>query len=171
MNHKISSKSFGRQMDHRLAMFKNLAVSLIEHETINTTVTKAKELRKFIEPLVTLAGKLDKDPLHVRRLLIKKLSGNKNAIEKLIKKIGPFYSKRQGGYTRVLKNNFRPGDNAPMALIQFVDLDGLSQYGVEKKETAKPAKKISSKDVSVKVPAEKTKSKEVTAKAPAKKTY
>ena len=155
MNHKISSKSFGRQMDHRIAMFKNLAISLIEHETINTTVTKAKELRKFVEPLVTLAGKADKDPLHVRRLLIKKLSGNKNAIEKLIKKIGPFYSKRQGGYTRVLKNNFRPGDNAPMALIQFVDLDGLSQHGVEKKEAAKPVKKAKTKEASEKTTAKK----------------
>ena len=123
MNHKISSKSFGRQMDHRLAMFKNLAISLIEHGSINTTLPKAKELRRFVEPLVTLAGKLSKDPVHVRRLLIKKLSGNKNAIEKLIKQIGPFYSKRQGGYTRVLKNNFRAGDNAPMAIIQFVDLE------------------------------------------------
>ena len=137
MNHNIAGRTFGRTSDHRKAMFKNLAISLIEHETINTTVPKAKELRRFIEPLITLASK---NTLHTRRLLISRL-GNKNAIEKLLKEIGPFYSNRPGGYTRVLRNNFRPGDNAPMAIIQLVDLENLVKLRSKNKKDVKPAEK------------------------------
>ena len=103
-------------------MFVNLSVALIKHRQIVTTVAKAKSLRGFIEPLITKAGKSGQDPLTVRRLLISRLGGQKEAIEALIKEIGPYYASRPGGYVRVLKMGFRSGDAAPRALVQLVGL-------------------------------------------------
>ncbi len=156
MNHNIAGRTFGRTSDHRKAMFKNMAISLIEHETIKTTLPKAKELRRFVEPLITLASK---NTLHARRLLISRL-GNKNAIEKLLKELGPFYSKRPGGYTRVLRNNFRAGDNAPMAIIQLVDLENLVKARIKpktkkvSKSEPKPEKALAAPKAAAKAPKE-----------------
>ena len=168
MNHKIAGRTFGRTSDHRKAMFKNLAISLIEHETIRTTLPKAKELRRFVEPLITLAAQ---NTLHSRRLLISRL-GNKNAIEKLLKELGPFYAKRPGGYTRVLKNNFRAGDNAPMAIIQLVDQENLIKTRTKPvikkdiKSETKSDKKVAASDKKEK---SDTKAKKAPSKAAAKK--
>lgn len=119
MNHRNGRKHFNRPTSHREAMFKNMAISLIMHEQIKTTVAKGKELRRVLEPLITKAKQ--GNTLAVRRYLIAKL-GNKEAIEKLLNKLGPHYAKRPGGYTRVLKCGFRAGDAAPMAVVQLVDL-------------------------------------------------
>lgn len=119
MRHRKSGRKLNRNSTHRKAMFKNMMASLIEHETIRTTVPKAKELRGFIERIITIAGR-DADPVHIRRLLIKRLE-NKDAINKLINDLGPFYKARPGGYLSILKCGYRPGDNAPMALVRLVD--------------------------------------------------
>ena len=118
MQHRKAGKKFGRDSAHRKALMRNLAISLLEHHTIKTTVTKAKELRRFIEPLIC---KSKDNSLATRRYLIDRLR-NKDAIETLLKSVGPFYKERQGGYTRVLKCGFR-SDAAPMAYIQLVDYD------------------------------------------------
>lgn len=119
MRHRKSGRIFGRESAHRSAMFKNMMVSLINHERIKTTVPKAKELRRRVERLITLAGSCD-DPLHARRLLISRL-GDKDAINKLMDDLGPFYKQRPGGYTRALKCGFRAGDCAPVAWVMLVD--------------------------------------------------
>ena len=114
-SHKKLTRRFGRDSAHRKAMMINLASSLVEHECIKTTVEKAKELRRFFEPLVTIAKS---DSLHTRRLLMRKLGNNKkDVIEKLLKDLGPYFSERPGGYTRVLKCGHRAGDDANMAYI------------------------------------------------------
>ena len=118
MHHRISGRQLGRHSQHRLAMMRNLSISLIEHHQIETTLAKAKELRKFLEPLITIAKV---DSVAARRLLLSKLGPAKATVEKLLKELGPFYQKRPGGYTRVLKNGFRKGDAAPKAVIQLVD--------------------------------------------------
>lgn len=118
-SHKKLTRRFGRDSAHRKAMMINLASSLVEHECIKTTVEKAKELRRFFEPLVTLAKV---DSLHTRRQLMRKLGNNKkDVIEKLLKDLGPFFAKRPGGYTRVLKCGYRAGDAAKMAYILLTD--------------------------------------------------
>lgn len=116
MRHGNSGKNLSRTSSHRKAMFKNMMVSLLTHEVITTTVVKAKELRRFIEPIITLAKE---DTLHRRRLALSRL-GDKDAVQKLFEDIGPFFKKRPGGYLRVLKCEFRKGDNAPMAIVQLV---------------------------------------------------
>jgi large subunit ribosomal protein L17 len=98
-------------------MFKNMMVSLLNHEMIKTTLPKAKELRRFIEPIITLAKE---DTLHKRRLAYARLR-DREAVQKLFAEIGPFYKKRPGGYLRILKCDFRKGDNAPMAIVELVD--------------------------------------------------
>ena len=117
MNHRISGRKLNRETSHRKALLRNLAISLIEHGTIKTTVPKAKELRGFIEPLITKSKLND---LSVRRYLIAKLRC-KDAINKLLDDIGPRHMERPGGYTRVLKCGFRATDAAPMAYIQILD--------------------------------------------------
>lgn len=117
MRHAIKGRKLNRTSSHRKSMLMNMAVSLIEHEQIKTTLPKAKELRPFVEKLVTLAKKGD---LHARRMLISKLQ-NKEIVEKLISKLANRYSSRNGGYIRILRNGFRYGDMAPMAIIEFVD--------------------------------------------------
>lgn len=121
MRHRKSGRHLNRTSSHRTAMFKNMSISLLEHEVIKTTLPKAKELRGIIEPLITLARK---DSVAGRRLAFSRL-GNKKAVQRLFDDIAPRFTTRPGGYTRVLKYGFRKGDNAPMAIIEFVERDGL----------------------------------------------
>ena len=119
MRHGLAHRKLNRTSEHRKAMFANMASSLIEHEQIVTTVPKAKELRPIVEKLVTLAKKGD---LASRRRAISKLR-NQDMAKKLFDVLGPRYEERNGGYVRVMKAGFRHGDNAPMAVIEFVDRD------------------------------------------------
>src|SRR5476651_2492640 len=117
MRHRNSGRYFGRNSSHRKAMFKNMMVSLLKHELITTTVAKAKELRGYIEPMITLAKV---DSVHNRRLAFARLR-DRDMVTKLFNEIAPHYQQRPGGYTRVLKCGNRKGDSAPMAVIQLVD--------------------------------------------------
>ncbi len=117
MRHRKSGRQLSRNSSHRQAMFKNMAASLIEHEVIKTTLPKAKELRRVAEPLITLAKT---DSVANRRLAFAR-TRSKAAVGKLFTEIGPRYVDRPGGYTRILKCGFRPGDAAPMAYIELVD--------------------------------------------------
>ena len=117
MRHGKNHKKLNRTSSHRKAMFKNMATSLLKHEIIRTTLPKAKELRKYAEPLITLAREAS---VHNQRLAFSQLRDRETVI-KLFGEIGPRYSKRNGGYTRILKCGFRKGDNAPMAYIELVD--------------------------------------------------
>ena len=117
MRHQKSGRKFSRTSSHRQAMFTNMAASLIKHELIRTTLPKAKELRRVAEPLITM-GKTD--GVANRRLAMSRLQ-DKEAVGKLFVELGPRYQKRAGGYLRILKAGFRPGDNAPMAYVELVD--------------------------------------------------
>lgn len=117
MRHHNSGKGLSRNSSHRKAMFKNMMVSLIQRGVITTTLAKAKELRRFIEPLITMAKE---DVVHKRRLAFARLR-DREAVSKLFNEIGPFYKSRPGGYLRILKNNYRRGDNAPLAVVELVD--------------------------------------------------
>lgn len=117
MRHRKSGRHFNRTSAHRQAMMRNMAVSLIEHEVIKTTVPKAKELRRVAEPLITLAKN---DSVANRRLAFDR-TRSKAAVGKLFSELGPRYQERPGGYTRILKCGYRPGDAAPMAYIELVD--------------------------------------------------
>ena len=117
MRHKKSGRKFSRTSAHRDAMFVNMAASLIKHELIRTTLPKAKELRRVAEPLITI-GKVD--GVAQRRLAMSRLQ-DKEAVGKLFVELGPRYQARPGGYLRILKCGFRPGDNAPMAYVELVD--------------------------------------------------
>lgn len=117
MHHRKTGRNFSRTSSHRKAMFQNMAVSLLQHELIKTTLPKAKELRGVIEPLITLAKN---DTVANRRLAFQRLR-DKSAVAKLFTTIAPRHKERPGGYTRVLKCGFRAGDSAPMAIIEFSD--------------------------------------------------
>ncbi|KJV56794.1 50S ribosomal protein L17 [Orientia tsutsugamushi] len=117
MRHRVSGRKLNRTTSHLLAMLANMSVSLIQHEQINTTLPKAKELRPFVEKLITVAKKGN---LNARRYLISKIK-NELAVEKLMTTLAPRYAERHGGYIRILKAGFRYGDMAPMAYIEFVD--------------------------------------------------
>jgi large subunit ribosomal protein L17 len=117
MRHKKSGRKLGRNSSHRKAMFRNMATSLVRHETIKTTLPKAKELRRVVEPLITLAKV---DGVANRRLAFDRLR-DKEAVGKLFSDLGPRFKERPGGYVRILKMGPRPGDAAPMALVQLVD--------------------------------------------------
>ena len=119
MRHGIAHRKLGRTSAHRAAMFANMSASLIKHEQIVTTLPKAKELRPFVEKLVTLGKRGD---LHARRQAISQVRDIEQ-VGKLFSVLGPRYTERHGGYIRVLKAGFRHGDNAPMAVIEFVDRD------------------------------------------------
>jgi large subunit ribosomal protein L17 len=119
MRHGYARRKLGRTSAHRTAMFANMSASLIKHEQIVTTLPKAKELRPFVEKLVTLAKRGD---LHARRLAISHVRDIAQ-VGKLFATLGPRYKARAGGYIRVIKAGFRHGDNAPMAVIEFVDRD------------------------------------------------
>src|ERR1700691_4850310 len=119
MRHGSAHRKLGRTTAHRTAMFANMAASLIKHEQITTTLPKAKELRPFVERLVTLAKRGD---LHARRLAMSRVR-DRDQVGKLFATLGPRYASRNGGYIRVLKAGHRHGDNAPLAVIEFVDRD------------------------------------------------
>ena len=129
MRHGNSNRKLNRTHEHRKAMFANMVCSLIEHEQIQTTLPKAKELKKIIDKYITL-GK--KGSLHSRRLAISRLRQN-SAVTKLFEILAPRYKKRNGGYSRVLKAGFRYGDAAPLAVIELVDRD-ISAKGAKDKE-------------------------------------
>jgi large subunit ribosomal protein L17 len=117
MRHQLSGRQLSRNAPHRAAMLRNMAASLLRHETIRTTVPKAKELRRVVEPLITL-GKSDGQAN--RRLAFARLR-DEAVVTKLFEDLGPRFKSRAGGYTRILKMEPRPGDSAPMALMQLVD--------------------------------------------------
>jgi len=117
MRHLKSGRKLNRNSSHRQAMFRNMAASLLSHEAIRTTVPKAKELRRVVEPLITLAKS---DSVANRRLAFSRLR-QRGVVTKLFTEIGPRYRDRPGGYTRILKCGFRQGDAAPMALMELVD--------------------------------------------------
>ena len=117
MRHRNSGRKLNRNSSHRKAMFRNMTISLVEHEKIKTTLPKAKELRGFAEPLITLAKK---DNLSNRRLAFDRIR-SKSAVGKLFGELGPRYQTRPGGYIRILKSGFRSGDNAPMAIVELLD--------------------------------------------------
>ena len=117
MRHQKSGRKLNRNSPHRKAMFRNMASSLFEHEIIKTTVPKAKELRRVAEPLITLAKE---DSVAHRRQAFDRLR-DRDVVTKLFNELGPRYADRPGGYLRILKCGFRPGDNAPMAYVELVD--------------------------------------------------
>ena len=117
MRHRKSGRRLGRNSSHRKAMYRNMAASLVREETIRTTLPKAKELRRVVEPLITLAKK---DGVANRRLAFNRLR-DKAAVGKLFTELGPRFKDRPGGYLRILKMGFRRGDAAPMAIVQLLD--------------------------------------------------
>ncbi|MDZ7868045.1 50S ribosomal protein L17 [Rheinheimera tilapiae] len=130
MRHRKSGRQLNRNSSHRQAMFRNMASSLVKHEIIKTTLPKAKELRRVIEPLITLAKN---DSVANRRLAFAR-TRDKEVVGLLFNVLGPRYNARPGGYTRILKCGFRTGDNAPMAYIELVDRPEVGALPVE--ETA-----------------------------------
>ena len=133
MRHRNSGRQLSRNASHRHAMLRNMATSLLQHETIRTTVPKAKELRRVVEPLITMAKV---DSIGLRRLAHSRLRDDA-VVEKLFADLGPRFKARAGGYTRILKMEPRPGDNADMALMQLVDSAAVE---TEKKADTKAAK-------------------------------
>lgn len=117
MRHRNSGRSFSRTSSHRKAMFSNMCCSLIEHELIKTTLPKAKDLRRYIEPLITVSKV---DSVAKRRQAFDTLR-SKSAVGKLFTNLGPRYVERPGGYVRIIKCGYRTGDNAPMAIVELVD--------------------------------------------------
>ena len=123
MRHRKSGRQLNRNSSHRKAMFQNMANSLFLHEAIKTTLSKAKELRRVVEPLIT---KAKSDSVSNRRHVFSKLRDD-TMVEKLFTELGPFYKDRPGGYVRILKAGFRTGDKAPMAVVQLVDFESGEQ--------------------------------------------
>ena len=117
MRHRKSGRHLNRTSSHRQAMFRNMSASLVRHEFIKTTVPKAKELRRVVEPLITMAKE---DSVAKRRIAFARLR-DRQSVTKLFTELGPRYKDRPGGYTRILKCGFRPGDRAPMAYVELVD--------------------------------------------------
>ncbi|VAX02099.1 LSU ribosomal protein L17p [hydrothermal vent metagenome] len=117
MRHRQSGRQLNRNSSHRKAMFRNMTTSLFDHEIIKTTLPKAKELRRVAEPLITIAKV---DSVSKRRLVFDRLR-DRSMVTKLFNILGPRYKERPGGYLRILKCGFRPGDNAPMAYVELVD--------------------------------------------------
>ncbi len=122
MRHRNSGRSFGRTSSHRKAMFSNMCCSLIEHELIKTTLPKAKDLRRYIEPLITVSKV---DSVATRRQAFDILR-SKSAVGKLFSNLGPRFVERPGGYVRIIKCGFREGDNAPMAIVELMDRPAIS---------------------------------------------
>jgi len=139
MRHRVGHRKLQRTSSHRSALFRNMAAALIKHEQITTTVPKAKELRPVVEKLITLGKRGD---LHARRQAISQIR-DVAMVKKLFDVLGPRYKERKGGYTRVLKAGYRYGDNAPVAVIEFVDRDeaakGLDSGPVQAKKVEEDA--------------------------------
>ncbi len=127
MRHGHGLRKLNRTSEHRLAMLRNMMNSLIEHEVIKTTVPKAKELRRVVEPMITLA----KEPTVANRRLAFDRLRNRDSVTKLFNDLGPRFKTRPGGYTRILKMGFRVGDNAPMALVELVDRPEVVEAAAE----------------------------------------
>ena len=117
MRHRLGLRKLNRTSSHRLAMFRNMTNSLLKHEVIKTTLPKAKELRRVVEPMITLG----KTPTTANRRLAFNRLRDRDMVPKLFNELGPRYAKRHGGYLRILKYGFRTGDNAPMALVELMD--------------------------------------------------
>ncbi|MFO1344787.1 MAG: 50S ribosomal protein L17 [Rhodocyclaceae bacterium] len=132
MRHRLGLRKLNRTSSHRLAMLRNMSVSLLKHEAIKTTLPKAKELRRVVEPLITL-GK--KPSLANRRLAFDRLR-DREIVVKLFDEIGPRFAARNGGYLRILKCGFRVGDNAPMAYVELLDRPETTEAPVEVAEAA-----------------------------------
>lgn len=128
MRHGNAFRKLNRTHEHRSALFANMAAALIRHEQITTTLPKAKELRPYLEKMVTMARRGD---LHSRRLLASRLRDD-DMTRKLVDVLGPRYKDRAGGYLRILKAGFRYGDNAPMAVIEFVDRDESAKGAIDR---------------------------------------
>ena len=133
MRHRESGRKLNRNSSHRTAMFRNMAVSLMDHEIIKTTLPKAKELRRVAEPLITLAKD---DSVAKRRLAFSRLR-DRGIVTKLFNELGPRYKDRPGGYMRILKCGVRAGDKAPMAIVELVDRSGVAEAATGTKEQAK----------------------------------
>ena len=178
MRHKKLSRRFSRTSSHRQAMMRNLAISLIEHEIIKTTVEKGKELRRFLEPLIT---KSKSNNLHSRRIVLSKL-GSKDAVKKMFNDLGPRFSDINGGYLRIIKAGFREGDKADMCYIELTKKIEVSEVAEDKENLEKQSADIIEDDskltptesiegqqeVTEKTP-KKTAAKKPTAKKPAGK--
>ncbi len=127
MRHGHGLRKLNRTSEHRLAMLRNMMNSLIEHEVIKTTLPKAKELRRVVEPMITLA----KDPSLANKRMVFNRLRDRDSVVKLFADLGPRFAARPGGYTRILKMGFRVGDNAPMALVELVDRADISASSVD----------------------------------------
>ena len=132
MRHRNGLRKLNRTSSHRLAMLRNLSNALLQHEAIRTTLPKAKELRRVVEPLITLA----KEPTLANRRLAFDRTRDRDIVTKLFNELGPRYKTRPGGYTRILKMGFRVGDNAPMALVELVDRPLESEQQVSNETVA-----------------------------------
>jgi large subunit ribosomal protein L17 len=141
MRHGQGLRKLNRTTSHRLAMLRNMTVSLLRHEEISTTLPKAKELRRVAEPMITL-GK--RPSLANRRLAFDRLR-DRAIVEKLFDELGPRYAKRNGGYLRILKMGFRKGDNAPLALVSLLDRPDVEAEAAPAEDKKKPAKKAEKK--------------------------
>ena len=132
MRHRLGLRKLNRTSSHRLAMLRNMAVSLLQHEAIKTTLPKAKELRRVVEPLITLAKN---DSVANRRLAFNRLR-DREIVSKLFNEVGPRFADRNGGYTRILKMGFRVGDNAPMAYMELTEKAAPAAEPVEEEKKA-----------------------------------
>jgi large subunit ribosomal protein L17 len=132
MRHGIAGRKLNRTASHRKALFMNLAQALVKNEQIKTTLPKAKDLRPIVEKLITVAKKGD---LHARRQIVSALQ-DQSLAKKLVDSVAPRFVNRNGGYTRIIKSGFRYGDNAPMAIIEFVDFDPNAIKAVDASEKA-----------------------------------
>jgi large subunit ribosomal protein L17 len=141
MRHGHGLRKLNRTSSHRLAMLRNMTVSLLRHEEITTTLPKAKELRRVVEPMITM-GK--KPSLANRRLAFDRLR-DRGIVEKLFGDLGPRYAKRNGGYLRILKNGFRKGDNAPLALVTLMDRPDVSAEPEREEKKKTEDKKVEKK--------------------------
>lgn len=137
MRHGKKFNHLGRTASHRSALLSNMACSLIEHKRINTTVAKAKALRVYVEPLLT---KAKEDTTHNRRIVFAYLQ-NKEAVTELFRTVAPKIAERNGGYTRIIKTGFRPGDAADTALIELVDFNELYNPNAEEKKTTRRSRR------------------------------
>jgi large subunit ribosomal protein L17 len=142
MRHGLGLRKLNRTSSHRLAMLRNMTVSLLRHEEITTTLPKAKELRRVVEPMITLGKQAT---LANRRLAFNRLR-DRAIVEKLFDDLGPRYAKRNGGYLRILKSGFRKGDNAPLALVTLMDRVEETAAPAPADEGKKPAKKTEKKE-------------------------
>lgn len=143
MRHGKKFNHLGRTASHRSAMLSNMACSLIEHKRINTTVAKAKALRVYVEPLLT---KSKEDTTHNRRIVFSYLQ-SKETVAELFRTVAPKIAERNGGYTRIIKTGFRPGDAADMALIELVDFNDLYNPNSEEKKTTRRSRRPAAKKV------------------------